>query len=1611
MNFMSRNTVLLGLKTDFDLGDDSSDFFSSMSEDATDLVLTTRVGPLSSTFNPPKELEQDVGHVTSFNDILSDLTSISNLLENYNSTPPQNDVYLIPENIVPTELSNALSEFVTDQDNQAAYGTITDYITHPDIPDILIAQLELIKFYKEKCNPNLSVYATKDLDSRILSLVHYALIDDDDKPSAIYQLVSSIENYLKNPNPAPISRFFPEYSLEDLVFSLCKDIVIQFPRHPFLQSAIAKFSNFNPKVEDVLSLMPDDSGSDDGDFSDDFFADLGTVQQRAPVLCLELAKESAGDALEDVTAAQHFEPVALPEPPQTVTYLFEDGARQMSPVQFEKWILSIRCEMPSDPNCTRISATSTESEIIYTKQPIVPNEPLDSDAAHGEAESVERYFALFQSLTETRLSVQQLPKHVSREFYSLLLPILHTMNSQKSSGVPCKMFPEMITTEREAHYALSNNDKEQVQKSLNTIIERIKESSILETPVGDVKVEYLQSKRQQPELVSDVGDNFQWLMYVCDYEFIINGRSPLIYSVLTVPITTHPTDSLVCSESWRAKYLFSEHIKRDYSPYVSFRIAFALAINFSERNPKLSCSFIFEALYTLLQGLPMLKRALFVHNALLFFGEMLDKTNKYYYCADVMDNYFLTDIRQLSFSSQIAQIAFRNNDNIRSLFYYTQSLKYFYAKLSIEESIYFGQIVSSIYIEQGYYSEAASVLVHLLNKSNVSQVSTRRRQTLITTGSSLKPLKSSNMLNHYTKKKPSQKGFELDSNSVPTIVTRVTLAIMFCKLNLFIQSEKLLSSTSEGTDKVQMKRLISYFQAWVCLKRNNFQEMFNYIPQFQFPKTRVSLTTNFSILSASKFDPSVASLRLLAQGYLERKQFRKALFWSEIYIHRCYFASLKELGNAFLLRGISLLSALQHCYSEIEIIENDNPSVGSVLENRKYTCAEIANMAYSSLAIAKACFQRVESTSKLTHTNLRMLDLLLEHRELRAEPFQPLTEVPNKNISEWPINLDVQKEDTGRLNAEIESTASLIFNPLYIIYSQLLSSIVNSQKSKTEEAKKLFDYSYNNFFKFFACGCHLICGDFPLKILRFMFHILQRMASVLITFEPEFINDRLLVFDIMNDVRMHIKSRMQNSKIDSINLVKPSFNFTKNVLNLQSPRFPSFTDILEGYNFIDEYLETRTPNIPEYLSLISTNVRLSKQGKITQEEMHNRNRTICGSIEKQVEKERLRNQSRIPSCTSFRFLLQAHPMLHGLVYVQRVFKSIVVYVPSTGALRKVPLINTASPPKPFVFTHQKTPISLTTQSSLFTSNLLRYIAKLISFDPKERLKPQPKYQSELASASQALFGDDFSDFAIDVFPDNYSFGGTHLFGKSRRGALLTLDAGERPVIVAASADLQILPFDAMLPNALTICCPFFSYMILKTPPAPHECIPRVVSCQCTDDPAPRVVEALHALFCDVCAHPAAVVPEVGKCRRSLCFQCPLAACFEQGELPRKFPFCDFVDVLPNSFPKMLNMAPALFVFTYADWCEMLALVQRLLAEHPASYFMFVPALVMKEAFREMKYIFERHTQRFEFAKGKNGANSERHIELKKNTFKFVTTLKLTLQKKLKVPIPLIAHLF
>ena len=98
---------------------------------------------------------------------------------------------------------------------------------------------------------------------------------------------------------------------------------------------------------------------------------------------------------------------------------------------------------------------------------------------------------------------------------------------------------------------------------------------------------------------------------------------------------------------------------------------------------------------------------------------------------------------------------------------------------------------------------------------------------------------------------------------------------------------------------------------------------------------------------------------------------------------------------------------------------------------------------------------------------------------------------------------------------------------------------------------------------------------------------------------------------------------------------------------------------------------------------------------------------------------------------------------------------------------------------------------------------------------------------------------------------------------------------------------------------------------------------------------------------------------------------------------------------------------SLFLFTYSDLAEMPLLLDKLMDLFPLSYFMFIPAQFVREAFQQMVMIFERHQRRIKFVEDHPDDNSlALHKEICNNVFDFVTLLQATLIQILDCPVPL-----
>lgn len=265
-----RGNVLIGLRTDADhisTSDSETDIFAS--DDLKDGILKIR--QITPT---PIKIESTPGLIKNFSEISPYFSPILANLENYTiPTIFTSDIYFIPKTIVPDDLSRALLDFSKDingPNSDELYNFIISY-NSKNFPDMILAQIELIKYIKTGKKDGLWDYTEKKLDSRILSLLHFALVNQDtetniERQSDLYHEVLSLQEYIKFPTPAPLATLFPHFTVPDIIYRFCLDLINEFPSNPFLESVLTSFQPYCPRVEDLITVINTNNDSDDFHF-------------------------------------------------------------------------------------------------------------------------------------------------------------------------------------------------------------------------------------------------------------------------------------------------------------------------------------------------------------------------------------------------------------------------------------------------------------------------------------------------------------------------------------------------------------------------------------------------------------------------------------------------------------------------------------------------------------------------------------------------------------------------------------------------------------------------------------------------------------------------------------------------------------------------------------------------------------------------------------------------------------------------------------------------------------------------------------------------------------------------------------------------------------------------------------------------------------------------------------------------------------------------------------------------------------------------------------------------------------------------------------------------
>jgi hypothetical protein len=365
-------------------------------------------------------------------------------------------------------------------------------------------------------------------------------------------------------------------------------------------------------------------------------------------------------------------------------------------------------------------------------------------------------------------------------------------------------------------------------------------------------------------------------------------------------------------------------------------------------------------------------------------------------------------------------------------------------------------------------------------------------------------------------------------------------------------------------------------------------------------------------------------------------------------------------------------------------------------------------------------------------------------------------------------------------------------------------------------------------------------------------------------------------------------------------------------------------------------------------------------------------------------------------------------MTASTVFVQRLFDSIFVYVPRSGLLRRVKL-ESASQAVGFCISGNRSDTAFETRSKLFETEFYALVAMFVLCDKKQKHSNfDPRVAMKVFQrARESLFGDIGQDFAKKpVVADDLPL------GRQNKGQLYSVQTSTQPIIFVTSADLRALPLETMFPDSLVLRCWSFVKLMLRPntqlpPPRPTICRWKADRDHLMQSAVKRSFEEVERLL-QACGSTRALAPYVDENERGVCFPFPLfSSNVKTAKYQAKYPFCDFIDVAPDSFPQTVSV---LFIFTYSDFCEMPLMLEKMVSDYPFAFYMFIPAQFVREAFGIMVAVFERQEKRIQWCSAE--ANREttewaKHWDLCHVPFDFLTLLQGTLMLALGCPIPVI----
>jgi hypothetical protein len=956
---------------------------------------------------------------------------------------------------------------------------------------------------------------------------------------------------------------------------------------------------------------------------------------------------------------------------------------------------------------------------------------------------------------------------------------------------------------------------------------------------------------------------------------------------------------------------------------------------------------------------------------MLFFARLLDSVRKYSCAAAVFDSFFVLDP---SSSASIATVALANGDLIRGVFHYHQALRHLIAQGSVDEVLYLAQALVGIYVGRWHLSPAMSVLTYILRATYSLAVDQKRERKDCCASGSLK-------LPRAVVKPPE---FTPDPAAAASILTGIALVAVFGKLGLFTAAATLLVKLQSATDNTAILRVLTYLQLWLAHRQNDAARLSQLAISIDVRRASAAVNSEFKVVNRVNFDPDLAALRLLARSCIDRGHPALGLFWAEMFIQSHQAARANELGKGFALRGAALLALLDHLPAGLSHVDVPD-AVGRWTTATDPSKEQIFAQAIASLTLACAYFSRVGKTYPFWRTRLMLLDAAMDRPLDRLPAIAMFAQCATAGRTDFPSH---DAPNVSQIAKDAVVAMARLMHPILLMFAQVCACRAEITAGNRDNAKTYFDFASGNFIRLFVAGPKFLGTELSLKNLTLVDRFLRRLCEEALELGPAVTNDKLDLFDVMNDVACLITDRRRTVRRDDVVLIVPSLDLHVSVLDFERGEPRTFGEILSAGGFLDKSLGHGPPTISDLVASIACNNRLADNQKLSEDDMTTMNYQFCRQIESRAEAIRRDRSAQIPPESSFAYLARSCPMAVNTIFIQRLLGRIAVYVPSTGNVRYVPVEPADEWGTVSVPIHRPE-CTFRTGSQLFAASFAEYVAELIHFEGAAA-----KARVRLGTLPVDIFGDLLNQCA-PTQTDTIRIAGQF-------DSFIRVKADQPPIVFITSVDLGPVPFEVLFPNRVIVRAPSYSSLVFRLAKSPSRPIPTPVVLRHPLDSfkaaCGRVVDIVGYVMHDLCDGPP--ISGAGSGER----YSPLATIlFKSGTteaVQKRWQFARIIEHAPQW--------SEFFIFSFADLAEMSPVIRRVFSEFPSAFCMFIPGAYMKEAFRIIGKVYQMSPPPTRHRKSAT-LLPPREV-LFESMYQFIVSLQRMLMRILKIPVPLFVHL-